>query len=227
MFVCAIHQPNFFPWSGFFDKINKADVFIFMDDVAYPKSGSGSGSWCNRVKLLSGGQPAWYGLPIKKEPGVQLIKDVYFAEKEFHLGKFKKSLLHNYGKAPFYQQTMTQLLPLIDYKSDSLAEYNINAIIGLAQLLGLKTKFIRQSDLPHQHHSTVLLIELVKAVEANAYLCGNGAGGYQDDGLFAENGIELIYQNYDPVKTGLSQIIQANEIGLSVLHTLFTRGIQA
>ena len=47
--VVAIHQPNFFPWLGYFDKILKSDEFVFFDDCQFPKKG---GAWCNRVKLL-------------------------------------------------------------------------------------------------------------------------------------------------------------------------------
>jgi len=225
MTVCAIHQPNFFPWAGFFDKIRKADVFIFLDEVAYPKSGSGSGSWCNRVKLLSSGQPAWYGLPIQKVSGVQLIKDVSFSDKEFHLKKLKKSLEHNYKKAPFYLDVMNKIEPLLDFKSDSLAEYNMNAIIKLSQLLGLQTRFVKQSELTHKLHSTELLVELLSQVGADGYLCGGGATGYQEDNLFAENNIKLLYQNYNQLHDKMFKINHENEQGLSVLSYLFNTGL--
>ena len=31
--VVGIHQPNYFPWMGYFDKMDNADVFILLDDV--------------------------------------------------------------------------------------------------------------------------------------------------------------------------------------------------
>jgi hypothetical protein len=227
MTICAIHQPNFFPWAGFFDKIRKADVFIFLDDVAYPKSGSGSGSWCNRVKLLNSKQPSWYGLPIKKASGIQLIKDVNFSDKEFHLNKLKKSLQCNYTKSPFYVEVMNEIESLINFESNSLTEYNINAITKLSQLLGFQTQFVRQSDLSHHQHSTELLIELVQQVEADTYLCGGGASGYQADELYAKHNIKLSYQNYDQQQDELFKVNHQLELGLSILHSLFNTGLPA
>ena len=225
MTICAIHQPNFFPWSGYFDKIYQANIFIFLDAVDYPKSGSGAGSWCNRVKLLSMGQPAWYGLPIQREPGQQTINKVSFSNKYFHSNKLKKMLSHNYKKAPFYTEVMSLVEPLIDYETENLADYNINAITQLAKILGLTTQFVRQSDVSYKYHSTELLIELTKVVDADTYLCGGGASGYQEDELFTSNGIQLMYQNYDPLQDQLFKINSEHEKGLSLLHNLFYQGL--
>ena len=41
--VVAIHQPNFLPWLGWFDKLARADVMVLLDDVQFPKKG-GAGS---------------------------------------------------------------------------------------------------------------------------------------------------------------------------------------
>jgi hypothetical protein len=218
MVTCAIHQPNFFPWAGYFDKIRKADIFIFLDGVDYPKSGSGSGSWCNRVKLLSAGSPAWFGLPIERATGPQLIRDVRFNNKEFNLKKLLKSLEHNYKKYPGYQKYFELIYSLINYQSNNLAEYNINAIIGISNFFNLNTKFIRQSELNYSKSSTELLIELIQEVQADTYICGNGCSGYQDDKMFEGNGIILQYQNYDPLKDINFKIKDEVDGGLSVLN---------
>ena len=38
--TCAIVQPHYLPWIGYFDLIKKVDTFVFLDDVKYVK-GSG------------------------------------------------------------------------------------------------------------------------------------------------------------------------------------------
>ncbi|MCS7151846.1 MAG: WbqC family protein, partial [Endomicrobia bacterium] len=34
----AIHQPQYLPWSGYFNKILQCDIFVFLDDVQYKKN---------------------------------------------------------------------------------------------------------------------------------------------------------------------------------------------
>lgn len=221
MTICAIHQPNFFPWAGYFDKINKADIFIFLDEVNYPKSGSGSGSWCNRVKLMSSGAPAWYGLPVERVSGNQPIKEVQFSNKPYQIGKLLKSLEHNYKKHPNFEKFKECFYPILTYSSNNLSDYNINAIMTIASYLNIKnTKFIRQSELVHNTSSTELLIELIQAVGADTYLCGNGCGGYQDDALFESFKITLQYQNYAFQHDEIFDLQNTVEGALSVLNHL-------
>ena len=60
----AIHQPNYLPWFGFFAKISVADIFVFLDDVAFSK-----GSYINRVQFLHGAQPRWLTVPVLHKKG--------------------------------------------------------------------------------------------------------------------------------------------------------------
>ena len=65
--VVAIHQPNFLPWLGFFDKLARADVFVLLDSVQFPRTSKGT--WINRVKLLVGGRKQWATVPIVRSEG--------------------------------------------------------------------------------------------------------------------------------------------------------------
>lgn len=196
--ICAIHQPNFFPWLGYFDKIRRVDVFVFLDAVAYGKSGSGMGSWTNRVPINVGGRPAWFGCPLRRRPGMQAIRDVEIDDAQPWRLKLRRTLEVNYKQAPGFAPTMELLRPLLDYPTSRLAEFNEHAVRAIAAALGLECRFVRQSELAVSGIGTRRLIAIAKAVGADAYLCGGGAAGYQEDALFAACGIELVYQNFTP-----------------------------
>src|SRR4029078_5615477 len=67
MALVAIHQPNFFPWLGYFDKIRQSDIFIFLDAVDYRPPGEGRmGSWVNRVRLAIDGEARWVTCPVRR-----------------------------------------------------------------------------------------------------------------------------------------------------------------
>jgi hypothetical protein len=200
--VCAIHQPNFFPWLGYFDKIRRADVFVFMDDVAYPKSGSGTGSWVNRVKFLINGAPAWFGCPIRRESGVQLIRNVRIDDTQPWRRKLLRMLEVNYRKTRNYAEAMALFEPLVAFETDDLARFNMHAIRSICEYLGIVADFRVQSELATQAHSTDLLIEIAKTAGAGVYLCGDGAQDYQDDGKIEASGLKLVRQNFVPQPYG-------------------------
>mgnify|MGYP002395372076 CR=1 FL=1 len=57
----SIHQPLFIPWIGYFDKINKADIFVILDHVQYTK-----GSWINRNKIKMANNEILLTIPVIK-----------------------------------------------------------------------------------------------------------------------------------------------------------------
>jgi len=36
--IVTIHQPEYLPWLGFFDKVRQADVYVMLDHVQYRKN---------------------------------------------------------------------------------------------------------------------------------------------------------------------------------------------
>ena len=119
----AIHQPNFFPWLGYFDKIVRSDVFVFFDDVQFPKKG---GSWSNRVKMLIGGEAKWVTASIERNySGLRNINEMNFQDDNWRV-KMLKSLCNNYNKNSFYEETMEVVEPLILNPEKNIAEYNVS-----------------------------------------------------------------------------------------------------
>lgn len=220
--VC-IHQPDFFPWLGFFDKIVRATTFIILDDVQFPKTG---GTYCNRVKIMVNGQQLWITAPVSRTyTGVRLINQIELQSGLQWQEKIFKTVFHGYRKAPFFNETIRILEPLIKNSEKNLSAYNIYAIIKICDVLDIKSKIIiKSSSLSHTGSSTTLLISLVDAVNGNAYLCGTGSLNYQDDSLFNKSGIHVIHRNYThPI---YKQYADVNFTpGLSIVDALMHCGI--
>jgi hypothetical protein len=47
--IVAAHQPNFIPWLGYFDKMQKADLFVSVDHVQMERQ-----SYQNRTSIKTG-----------------------------------------------------------------------------------------------------------------------------------------------------------------------------
>lgn len=220
--IVAIHQPNFFPWLGYFDKIRRADTFIFLDAVDYPRSGSGGmGSWTNRVRLNIQGQARWVTCPLKRVDLGTSISAVTIDDGQPWRSKLLRTLEANYRRAPRYAAAMALIEPLILASESNLAAFNIAAIKAIAAALGLETQFVLQSSLPAEGKATELLTSLVHATGGSTYLAGGGASGYQDDDTFALRGLELVYQGFVAHAYGDPERFIA---GLSVIDYLMFDG---
>lgn len=220
--LVAIHQPNFFPWLGYFDKIIRADVFVFLDDVQFPKKG---GSWSNRVKMLVSGESNWLTANIfRKYHGTRKITEMIFVDEIPWRRKILKSIELEYSHHPFFVQTMDIFLPLLLNPEPNIAEYNIHAVTTLCLSLGLDiSKFYRSSAFSTVGSSTELLCSLTKIVGCDTYLCGGGAASYQDDEAFAAHSINLCYQNFShPIYPQHRH--QVFSPGLSIIDALMNLG---
>lgn len=221
--IVAIHQPNFFPWLGYFDKIRRADAFVFLDGAAYPKSGKSMSSYVNRVQILAQGRAEFIRCPVLRESGEQIIRDVRIDESQPWRDKLLRSLDVNYARAPFYQEYQDWIAELLaPAPNDSIADLNERAVRSLAEGLGLHTVFHRESELEIEGKSTDRLVSIIRALSGDAYICGKGAAGYQENEKFPANGIALIEQEFrhPQYEQGDAEFVP----GLSVLDAIFYCG---
>lgn len=194
--ICSIHQPNFFPWLGYFDKIIRSDKFIFLDDVQFQKTG---GTWTNRVKLHIASDGRWVTAAIDRTySGTKNINEMVYITSEAWREKMIKTIEMNYKKHPFYEEMMSFFKPLIENTQANVAAYNIHAIIEICRKLDIDTsKIYKSSKINHSGSSNELLCSLTKAVGCNVYMCGGGASDYQDESIFKQHDLRIKFQNFD------------------------------
>jgi len=225
--IVAIHQPNFLPWLGYFNKIARADVFILLDNVQYSKTG---GTWSNRVQFAMRGQATWVTVPIVRAyHGVRRINEMRINGGPWR-ARVLRTLRTAYGRAPYASIVFPLVEQMVNNPTDVLVDYNASAIQSLMAALELnRAELLRASSLGVTGQSTDLLVRLVKAVDGTTYLCGGGAADYQDDAKFASSGIDLEYQDFchpvyrqgrHPFVAGLSIVDTLMHCGIDVTRTL-------
>jgi len=215
----GIHQPNFMPWLGYFYKIWQSDIFVFLDDVQIIKTGA---SYTNRVTINIANQSKYITIPIKRVSGIQNINQTEFVNE-----KWKKKLIAtlqaNYAKALFFKENRELIFELINFKADSLAEYNIHFIETISNRLELNTEFIKSSTLNINTKSTQRLVDIIKKVNGDIYLSGEGGDKYQEHDIYKKVGITIKYNQLPDFK--YSQIKTEEFIhGLSIIDAIFNIG---
>jgi hypothetical protein len=224
MTVVAIHQPNFFPWLGYFDKIVRADVFVFLDTVQMPLTGSG---YANRVTILAGGKEQNLQMPVARGSQTrEKLLTTPIAELPNWREKLIRSIQQSYARAPFAREITPLLEPLISNEAGFVGPYNEHAVRTISRMLGVPdSKFRRASDLEISGRSNDLLISIVKSVAGDIYMAGGGAAGYQNDTLFEEAGLCVTYQRF--VHPIYSQMKNTSFVpGLSIIDALMNLGLE-
>lgn len=188
--ICAIHQPQYMPWLGYFDKIDQADVFIFLDDVQFKKN-----EWQNRNKICTAQGSQWITVPVLHDFG-QKILDVHIDNKRKWRHDHLRSITLNYSKAPFFSKYKDFITEVFESEWYSLSELNIFLVEGFVKFLGIETTIVRSSAYEVSQDTSERLIDLCKCVSADTYLAGADGPTYMDMDAFKENGITVMTQSF-------------------------------
>lgn len=214
--IVAIHQPNFFPWLGYFSKIKHSDVFILLDTVDLQIGNANSITTRTKIKTQQG--ELWLTIPIKKSEN-KLISAIQIDNRQPWQKKMLKTIQMAYSKAPEYPTVYPMIENLINASHESMSAFNSSIITTIAQWLEIKTQIVVASKLPEvSDDKNFRLIELIKAVNGTVYLSGNGARQYNDESAYNNNHITLTYTNFKAQE--YPQLHGAFIPGLSILDAL-------
>lgn len=168
----AIHQPNFCPTKGYFDKIAAVDLFVIMIHCQWEK-----GKYQNRFHVGD----EWNTMSVNH--GLEPIKYKVYTNPMEDWERITK----RYPKLKAFDHGI----------GSSLATTNIYIINVALSLMGIKTKVV--IDYETELRGTARLIDICKTFEATEYLSGPSGRQYVSLKEFDNAGIKVSFQEKQEV----------------------------
>ena len=189
--IVGVHQPQYLPWLGYFDKIDKADVFVLLDTVQFKKN-----EWQNRNKIKTAQGWQWLTVPVMyKYP--QLINEVTINNKVNWQHKHEQAFLSNYTKAPYFEMVANMLEDIFSCPWEYVSQLNIAVVKSIAKALGIDTQIHVASELGEfPQDPDERLVAITKYFGAGTYLAGIGGKGYMNLDTYEKSGVEVIFQDF-------------------------------
>lgn len=189
--VVVIHQPDFMPYLGFFDRLVKSDIYVILDTVQFVKR------WTGRDKIKTRNGEQWITVETQKAPVDIQINQVLLVEDDKWRKKHLNVISYNYKKAPYYSEIMPCIEKLYQESCSKLSDFNIKSIRMLMDLFDIHIECIMASDIKPVGRNNELNIDIMKKIGARRYLSGVGAKDYYVPELYEQAGIEVIWQEFE------------------------------
>lgn len=193
--LVSAHQPNLFPWLGFFDKISRADIFVYGDHF---ENNSRKALWTKRVKIIVSKNEYWLTIPIvrNKEKIFMQIKEMEIQNVHEIAGHHLNTIKNSYKRAPFFSTIFPLIEKFYESKTSFIAERNISFVEDVCKSLEIKTPRIKSSELNCEGKLNDFIVNMVLKVGGNKYLYGGMGASYQDTDKFKNAKIELVPQSF-------------------------------
>ena len=219
--IVSIHQPNYFPYTGFFHKIFLSDVYVILDKAQFQFDIT------NRNKIITpDGSWTRISVPIKKGQKFLEIRNVEI-DNDLPWGEKNWNLIHeSYNMTPFFDLYKTFLSSIYRKKWKYIFDLNLQTLKKVFDWLGIKTKIVFESELNVTGTSSERLLNICKKIGATKYLSGPGGKNYLNEKIFAHDKINVEFQKYNPViytQKNTKSFIS----NLSILDLLFNMGLDS
>ena len=120
--IASIHQPNFFPWMGFFNKINSSEVFIFLTDAKRSKNDK----YLTRSRILNNSSENYLSMPLG--PKQIKISDLLMPNDNQWRINMLNVINASYSNCNFYDEILIDIEKLIMFDCKYFFEFSINII---------------------------------------------------------------------------------------------------
>lgn len=215
----SIHQPQFLPWLGYLDKVDRADVFVVLDCVQFTKN-----DWQNRNRIRTAQGWQWLTVPVLHRFG-QRLNDVRINPTVNWQSKHLHALSLHYHRARYRDRYLDDLREIYRRPWAYLTQLNLAVMRWLLDAFGIKTPIRLASEMSLREEPTDRLIDICRVVRATHYLAGAGATNYMDLQRFEQSGVQLEFQGFrHPI---YPQCYEPFLPGMSAIDLLFTCGDEA
>ena len=222
--LVAIHQPNFLPWLGYFDRMLDADLFVLLDHVQFERR-----NYQNRALIRVEDEARWLTVPVvqisQKERIVEKLVDYSQGDGARGWGpKSFQTLRFAYRKAPHLDLYAAKLREIFETRWEKLVDLNLATLEFMRDALEIRPPMVRSSDLQVEGQRSDLLLDICRKVGGRAFLGGmGGSRGYLDKEAFAAAKMGVQWQEFthpEYPQCGAAPFIR----GLSALDLLFNCG---
>ena len=215
----AIIQPHFLPFVGYFDLMNRADLFVYYDTVQFVRR-----SWHSRTYITEKGQARWLSAPVRTTAGSRRpLSTMHWADDQPWRAKMVRRLNQLYKNCA-EPHLLREILQLIRLGSANITDWNIQANALLAAMLNIRTGTLRASTLPPlTGDKQQRIIQMCRKLGATKYLCGPGSRNYVREADFAEFQIEVEWLDYDYEHWAITP--DGTKILPSIIDYIFRRGL--
>ena len=224
----AIHQPNFVPWLGYFDRMIRSDLFVLLDHVQFERR-----NYQNRCLIRCEDQGKWLTVPVVQVSQKEKIIDKMIDNPEDLSGtrwwgpNHFNTLRYAYRKSPHFELYAPRLREILEARWDKLVDLNIAMLEFAREALEIRTPMVRSSAIGAEGQKSALLLDICQKVGAKAFFGGmGGSREYLDKEAFAAANMGTVWQQFThPVypQPGTAPFMK----GLTVLDLLFNCGPRA
>jgi len=202
----AVMQPYFLPYIGYFQLMAAVDVFVVYDDVAFINRG-----WINRNRILSGGQPQLFTVPLVGASQNRLICELTLAADPRWRDKLLRTVEQAYARAPQRDVVLPLLDKLLRVPTSKLDEFLLFSLRELAAFLGLAVEIRPSSRLYDNAHLKAQdrILDICRREQAGIYVNAMGGRELYASEAFERAGMKLNF--LQPRPTSYAQ-------GLGVAH---------
>lgn len=186
--IVATHQVDLLPYSGFWFKMAKADLFDLKIYDQFQARG-----YQRRVAMRG----KWASIPVVGNPTRDRICDVRIRPGEANQA-LKDVITGRYRGSRNWDRVGKQLLEMIDeIRTEHLWQFNLSLLLGVREMLGITTPI--SIAVPPEGRGSVGLVSVLRRYDCDTYLAGTGGRNYMGDcAEFTAEGIAVQWSTHKP-----------------------------